>query len=182
MRYQPDSDMQVLQDLVRTYDEPAEKRDPETAFLMLADAFRIIHGNTSASMASPFETIRGEIDGIIAKMKPILEAAIGPAIGGARQRALDDIDRQIEVHEQRVAIAERTTDRHALYDALVETGWKIKMDRDAWAADEMLSGGVASDERYFIGRLRFQRQKIDALFERFVRKDGRLGKAEEPTA
>lgn len=89
MRYpRPETDMQTLQDLVTLYDEPADKRDPETAFLVLADAFRLLHPEGSASRQSTFETIRGEIDGILEKLKPIMEAAVGPAIGGEVQNSV----------------------------------------------------------------------------------------------
>lgn len=177
MRYpRPNTDMDTLQELVRTYDQPAQQRDPETAFLVLADAFRLMHPEGSSSQESVFETIRGEIDGIIDKLKPIMEAKMGPAIGGARTEALRQIDEKIDACNHRIRLTKELRDPGQLYDALVATSWKTNLTRDQWIADDLEHGMVRQAEEWVIGQLEHKRKKIEALFERFVTKEGRLGK------
>lgn len=176
MRYpKPESAIETLKDLVALYDEPADKRDPETGFLILADAFRLLHPEGGSSMQSTFETIRGEIDSIIEKLKPIMEAAIGPAIGGEVQIALREIDAKIDACNNRIRLTEELSDPSQLYDALVATGWRTNMSREKWAADDMEHMMVAHAEKWVIGQLEYKRHKIESLFERFVTKEGRLG-------
>jgi len=176
MRYpKPESAIETLKDLVALYDEPVDTRDPETGFLILADAFRLLHPEGGSSMQSTFETIRGEIDSIIGKLKPIMEAAVGPAIGGEVQKALREIDAKIDACNNRIRLTEELSDPSQLYDALVTTNWRTNMSREQWVADDMEHMMVVQAEKWVIGQLQHKRYKIESLFERFVTKEGRLG-------
>lgn len=179
MRYpRPEKDIHTLSDVVELYDTPTDERDPEAALLILADTFRLVHPEGGASMASVFETIRGEVDAIAEKLKAILEAALGPVIGGEAQKEMRVLDEQIRLCEGRIRMAEETADPGQRYDALLASGWKTNISREEWIADELEQRMVAMAERWKIGQLENKRRKIEALFDRFVTKDGTLGNAD----
>ncbi len=171
------SDLETLLNVIKLYDAPEAFGEPAMEkLLLMADTARILKENRVRSVSTAMESVGEHIDGIIAGLRPVIEAAMGPSIGSLAPAALQAIDLTIATHLRRMEMIEQSTDHAATYDALIADGWKTHLPRDAWAADDYEQKLAKQAESFFISQREHERKKIEAAFERFVTKCGSFGR------
>ncbi len=168
------SPMDTLTGLVRVYDQPTNRIAGE-ALLRVAELVRLMNARDPNSGTMMMEGCGTLVKELLDRLRSPIAAKIGPLIGAHIKAERTAAEARIALHQNRINIIDNTRDTKQAFELLVATGWGSILSCEAWAADTWEQSQSRQAEVYFIGQIEYEIIKMDALFKRFVTKEGVLG-------
>ena len=171
-------DFKTLRILVKHYDEPVVPGLAHERLVAVVQAMQIAENQGDKFAAHAVSDASEQVDALAESMRPYFEGIIGLTIGALHRKAVAEIAAEIVTHQNRKrVIDEAGPDRQSLegaYDALIADGWKTNLSRDQWVEDDYERKLASMGESHLIGRLEYELEQIQTLFQRFVSQDGSL--------
>jgi len=171
--------LKVLRTLVKQYEEPGLSALAFERLVTLVQAMQVADAQGNA-LSNADDATAERVAALAESMRPHLEVVLGPTIGALKRKAVAEIEAEIETHRNRIQIINDagadSQSVKAAYNALIADGWKTHLTLDQWIEDDHERNIARMAEEHPIGRLEYELEQIQALFQRFVSQAGTLSK------